>query len=122
MLGSNEAVVYNQRHTIAKMKFIEGDTSFKDDIRSDCDAGYGPALYLMGLYSQNVSPQRGSSEAIHYLQAATQSGHLPSRILLWRFSKLSLWQYLTAAVLAYVTALWMITISMRNSNDVRVLT
>jgi TPR repeat protein len=38
------------RFNIAKMKYLGGDASFQNDIRVDCDAGFGPALYLMGIY------------------------------------------------------------------------
>jgi TPR repeat protein len=39
------------RFNIAKMKYLVGDASLKDDIQVDCDAGFGPALYLMAANS-----------------------------------------------------------------------
>ena len=44
------------RFNIAKMKYLVGDASFKDDIQADCDAGFGPALYLMGIYRTTPVP------------------------------------------------------------------
>ena len=67
------------RFNIAKMKYIVGDASFKEDIQADCDAGFGPSLYLMGLFCRKK--QGGTDEAISYFRAGAQRGHLPSKIL-----------------------------------------
>jgi TPR repeat protein len=108
------------RFNIAKMKYFEGDASLKDDIQIDCDAGFGPALYLMAANSYRDRGQIFSSEAIRYFQAAAQSGHLPSKVLLWRHSKLGFWRRLATAIPVCSTALRFIAIKVRNSNDVRV--
>jgi hypothetical protein len=39
------------RFNIAKRKIFVGDAPAKDDIQADCDAGFGPALYLMAANS-----------------------------------------------------------------------
>jgi len=78
------------RFNIAKMKYLAGDASFQDDIRVDCDAGFGPALYLMGIYLKKSGDQTGASEAVSYFRAASEADHLPSKILLWRYSSLGL--------------------------------
>jgi hypothetical protein len=51
------------------MKYFVGDASLKEDIRADCDAGFGPALYLMGLYSRM---QCRKDEEISYFRAGAQ--------------------------------------------------
>jgi TPR repeat protein len=110
------------RFNIAKMKYLVGDASFVDDIRTDCDTGFGPALYLMGIYLNKRGRQIAASEAIPYFRAASHAGHLPSKILLWRFSRLGFWRRLATAIPAYSTAFRFIAISLRNRNDVRVWT
>jgi TPR repeat protein len=108
------------RFNIAKMKYFVGDASLKDDIQADCDAGFGPALYLMAANSYREGGQTGSSEAIRYSRAAAQSGHLPSKIWSWRLSKLGFWRRLATAIPVFLTGLRFIAIKVRNSNDVRV--
>jgi hypothetical protein len=49
------------RFNIAKMKYLAGDASFQDDIRVDCDAGFGPALYLIRIYLKRSGDQTGAS-------------------------------------------------------------
>jgi TPR repeat protein len=110
------------RFNIAKMKYLERDASFRDDIKADCDAGYGPALYLMAADLTRNGVETNKSEALGYFRAAAQSGHIPSKILSWRLSNLGLWRRLATVVPLSWTALRFVTISMRNLNDVRVVT
>lgn len=102
---------------IAKMKYLVGDASLKEDIRADCDAGFGPALYLMGQHSRKE--QGGTDEAISYFRAGAQRGHLPSKVLLWRLS--SFRRRVATAILVHLTALRWLAIALRNPTDVRVL-
>ena len=104
------------------MKYLGGDASFQDDIRVDCDAGFGPALYLMGIYLKKRGDHIGASEAVSYFRGASEAGHLPSKILLWRYSSLSLGRRIATAIPTYLTALRFIAIAFRNRNDVRVWT
>ena len=67
------------RFNIAKMKYLVGDDSIKDDIQADCDAGFGPALYLVAANSYKKRGQIGSGEAMRYFRAAAHSGHLYPR-------------------------------------------
>jgi len=108
------------RFNIAKMKYFVGDASLKDDIQADCDAGFGPALYLMAGNSYRKRGQIGSSEALRYFRAAAQSGHLISKIWLLRLSKPGFWGRLATAIPMCLTGLRFIAIRVRNSNDVRV--
>ena len=110
------------RFNIAKMKYLVGDASLKDDIRADCDAGFGPALYIMAANSYRTGGPIGSSEALGYFRAAAQSGHLPSKIWVWRLSELGFWRRLARAFPVFLTALRFVAIRVRNSNDVRVWT
>lgn len=109
------------RYNIAKMKCLVDDPSFAEDIRADCDAGYGPALYLVGVSSKKKGTQIGASEAIRYFQAGSQSGHLPSKMLLWRVSKLGFWRRLASAPAYLLLVFRSIKLASRNRNDVRVL-
>ncbi|WP_315731455.1 MULTISPECIES: hypothetical protein [unclassified Bradyrhizobium] len=106
------------RFNIAKMKYIVGDASFKEDIQADCDAGFGPSLYLMGLFCRKT--QGGANEAISYFRAGAQRGHLPSKILLWRSSGFRL--RVASAFPTYLAAVRWLAIALRNPTDVRVLT
>jgi uncharacterized protein len=111
------------RFNIAKIKYLEGDRSFVDDIQRDCAAGFGPALYLMAVYSKRkVGGDKGLREAIEYYRAAAQNGHLPSEFLVWRLSKLGLWQRLATAIPAHRTFMRVIAIRWRNIDDIRILT
>jgi TPR repeat protein len=104
------------RFNIAKMKFIVGDASFKEDVQADCDAGFGPSLYLVGLYCRKHG---GTNEAISYFRAGAQRGHLPSKILLWR--SFGFRRRVASAISAYVAAFRWAAIALRNPTDVRVL-
>ena len=103
---------------IAKMKFLVGDASLKEDIRADCDAGFGPSLYLMGLCSRR---QGRRDEAIGYFRAGAQSGHIPSKVLLWRSSSSFHRRIVTLIPVCRLEFRW-IAIALRNPTDVRVLT
>src|SRR5258708_2558455 len=37
---------------LAKAKILNNDETFSDEIRDDCDAGFGPALYVMGTVEE----------------------------------------------------------------------
>jgi TPR repeat protein len=108
------------RFNIAKMKYLEGDESLKDDIQADCDAGFGPALYLMAANSYRKGGQVGLIEAFGYFRAAAQSGHLLSKVWVWRLSNPRFWRRLMTAVPACLTVLRFVAIKVRNSRDVRV--
>ncbi len=109
------------RFNIAKMKYLEGDESLKDDIQADCNAGFGPALYLMAANSYRKGGQIGKSEALEYFRAAAQSGHIPSKIWVWRLSMLGFWGRFATAIPVYLMGFRFIAIKVRNYNDVRVL-
>lgn len=110
------------RFNIAKMKYLEGDASLRDDIKADCDAGYGPALYLMAADLARNGGEINKSEALRYFRAAAQSGHIPSKVLSWRLSELGFWRRFATVFPILWTALRFVAISMRNLNDVRVVT
>jgi TPR repeat protein len=107
------------RFNIAKMKYYERDASLRDYTKPDCDAGFGPALYLMGVYSTREGGEIGSSEAIKYFRAAAQSGHAMSEFLLWKESKAGFWRRLATAIPAYLALLRFAAIGVRNEKDVR---
>ncbi|MGV7217587.1 hypothetical protein [Bradyrhizobium sp. UFLA05-112] len=111
------------RFNIAKMKYAEGDASFIEEIRADCSAGFGPSLYLMGVYSLNrVGGQSGLASAVEYFGRAAQMGHLPSQYFVWKISKLGLRRRLTTAIPALRAALAVAAAAWRNESNERTLT
>ncbi|OAF19869.1 SEL1-like repeat protein [Bradyrhizobium neotropicale] len=111
------------RFNIAKIKYAEGDSSFIDDIRSDCAAGFGPSLYLMGVYFLNrVGEESGRKSAIEYFGAAAQNGHLPSQYFVWKLSRLGFRRRLATAIPAFRAALAVAVAAWHNQNDERTLT
>lgn len=101
---------------IAKMKYFVGDASLKEDIQADCDAGFGPSLYLLGLYSRK---QGRKDEAISYFRAGAQSGHIPSKIAVWRSFRFA--RRVVTIIPTHLTAFRWFSIALRNPTDVRVL-
>jgi hypothetical protein len=80
------------------------------------DAGFGPALYLMAANSQRKGRQMSKSEAIGYFRAAAQSGHIPSKIWVWRLSKLGFWRRLARVIPLLFTVVRFFAIGVRNYN------
>lgn len=101
---------------IAKMKYFVGDASLKEEIQADCEAGFGPSLYLMGQYYRK---QGWTDEAITYFRAGTQRGHLPSKVMLWRLSGFR--RRVATAIPAHIAAFRWAVIGHSNPTDVRVL-
>lgn len=111
------------RFNIAKMKYLLSDWTFAEEIRGDCDAGFGPALYLMGVYSkQKVGGDNGLREAIEYFLSAARHGHLPSEFQAWKLAKLGARRRLATLIPAYVTFIRMLIIRWRDIDDIRILT
>jgi TPR repeat protein len=110
------------RFNLAKIKILEMDNTYVDDIFRDCEAGYGPALYLMGLQIAKGFPDlKCRSEALKYYQKAANAGHLPSEFLVWRLSKLGAVRRLVTS-LAAIRVLWKIaSIRSQDVDDVRIL-
>jgi TPR repeat protein len=108
------------RFNIAKMKYLVRDSSLGEDLKADCDAGFGPALYLMAAHSYREGGKTGTSDAIRYFRAAAQGGHLESKIWLWRLSNRGFWRRLATAGPVFLIALRFIAIKLRDSNDVRI--
>jgi len=73
------------RFYLAKAKLLlNNDASYPDDLAEDCEAGFGPALYLMGAAAHRA---RNRSEALHYFALAAENGHLVSEFFVWRLSR-----------------------------------
>jgi TPR repeat protein len=110
------------RFNIAKIKYAEDDCSFVDDIRADCAAGFGPSLYLMGVYSlKKVGGEKGRASAIEFFNAGAENGHLPSEFAVWRLSKLGWWRRLATVIPAHGLFLRGFRIAYRNEGDIRIL-
>ena len=111
------------RFNIAKIKYLLGDQTFAEEIRADCEAGFGPSLYLMGVYSkQRVNGEKGLREAINYFRFAAREGHLPSEFQVWRIAKVGTWQRLATTIPAFLTFIRMVGIRWRDVDDIRILT
>jgi hypothetical protein len=108
------------RFNIAKMKYLVGDDSLKDDIRIDCEAGFGPALYLMAGNSYRKGSQTDLAEALSYFEAAARNGHLLSRIWAWRLSRRGFWHRVATSISLLPMIVQIIVVMMRNEKDVRV--
>jgi TPR repeat protein len=116
------------RFNLAKAKMLEGDRTFQEDILQDCNAGFGPALWLMGMYAlrrmyalRGAHRQEALEEALRYFRLATQSGHLPSEGKVWRLER-GLWSRISSFRYAARISFRMGSIKLRNKDDQRILT
>jgi hypothetical protein len=116
------------RFNLAKAKILGGDPTFQDDIREDCSADFGPALWLMGMYAlrrrralRGAARQEALDEALRYFRLGAETGHLPSEAKVWRYGW-SLWKrFWSFRYVAQLTAR-MVQVRFRNERDERVLT
>jgi len=116
------------RFNLAKAKILEVDRTFQDDILQDCNAGFGPALWLMGMfelrrmYALRGEPrQKALDEALKYFRSATQNGHLPSEAKVWRLER-GLWSRLWSSKYVARLTFRMVATKVRNEDDERILT
>jgi TPR repeat protein len=116
------------RFNLAKAKILEGDPSFQDDIREDCSAGFGPALWLMGISalrrmraSRGEPRQEALDEALRYLRLGAEKGHFPSEAAVWRYG-LSPWKRFWSLESVAQNILRWGRVWFRNERDERVLT
>ena len=111
------------RFNIAKIKYMENHDSFIEDLRDDCEAGYGPSLYLMAIYSlRKVAGDKGRESAIAFFNLAFKNGHLPSRFLSWKLSRLGVWRRLLTIVPVFLSFGRSVIIATRDAREVRILT
>lgn len=111
------------RFNLAKAKISVGNETFSKDIRQDCDAGFGPALYLMGAVEANgVFHDKDIDQAIHYFLRAAQSNHLVSEFFAWRLTTKNLAQWIRTSPRALLVFLKAFAIKLRSADDLRVLT
>lgn len=111
------------RFHIAKIKLLENDSSFAEEIRSDCAAGFGPSLYLMGAaLKNNLREGEDLSEAVRYFSDAADVGHLPSQILAWRLGERSRWKRFITIIPVLKASIRMVVVRAHDVNDIRALT
>ena len=110
------------RFNLAKALMMNRDRSFKDVIRQDCDAGFGPALYLMGVAeSKGLFYDRDVERAVQYFSAAARDRHLTSEYFAWRLTKKSIVCWLATLPYGLGLSLKVLAIYLRNPNDQRVI-
>jgi TPR repeat protein len=116
------------RFNLAKAKLLEGDPTFQNDIREDCSAGFGPALWLMGMHalrrmrvSRGKPRQEALDEALRYFRLGVENGHFPSIAPIWRYGWRP-WKRFWSLTYVVPLAFRWIRIKLRNENDERVLT
>ncbi len=108
------------RFNIAKIKLLDNDDSGLDELQEDCTRGFGPACYLMGVHAKQ---RKGDLErAIAYWRAGAESGHLPSKFLVWRLTPMPLWQRIATAIPAQKIFIHLLRLRWRDADDVRILT
>ena len=79
------------RFNLAKAKTLNGDETFAADIRQDCAAGFGPALYLMSAAEEHGPFRaRNRKRAVGYFSHAARNNRLISEWYAWRFARKSL--------------------------------
>jgi TPR repeat protein len=115
------------RFNLAKAKLLEGDPTFRDDIREDCNAGFGPALWLMGMHAlQRMRESRGEprqeslDEALRYFRLGAEKNHFPSIAATWRYGW-SPWKQFWSLTYVVPLAVRWVRIKLENENDERVL-
>ncbi|SRR6266540_5608757 len=73
---------------LAKVKILGGDTTFVNELIRDCEAGFGPALYLMGVAAERGLVNGASKDdALRYFRLAAERGHLIAKFFAKRLEK-----------------------------------
>jgi hypothetical protein len=111
------------RFYLAKAKILRRDASFVADLAHDCDAGYAPALYLMGAAAdRGLLPGDKHQTMIHYFSLAAQHGHLVASFFVWRETRKSMIDWLVTFPAAARLFFRIVAVKFRDSYDPRVLT
>lgn len=67
---------------LAKAMILNRDPAFGEVIRRDCEAGFGPALYLMGVVeARGTFHPKNVEQAICYFSLPARDHHLTSEFL-----------------------------------------
>lgn len=110
------------RLALARAMIINRDHSFNEVIRQDCEAGFGPALYLMGVVAlQGYFSERNVDQAVQYFSLAALDNHLPSKFYAWRNQRKSILEWLVTSPRFAGVALKVVFLSMRDPKDPRIL-
>jgi hypothetical protein len=101
---------------------INRDQSFEEVIHQDCNAGFGPALYLMGVAElQGIFHDRNIERAVQYFSAAAHNHHLTSECFAWRLQKKSILRWLVTLPYGIGLSFRIFALYLQNPNDPRIL-
>lgn len=110
------------RFNLGKAMIFSHDPSFADVLRGDCEAGFGPALYLMGaVEARGIFGTRNLDQAVRYFSLAARDNHLVSGFFAWRLQRKSLLQWIKTLPQAMHLSLKVIALEWRDPNDLRIL-
>jgi TPR repeat protein len=110
------------RFNLAKAMILNGDPSFSDVIRQDCDGGFGPALYLMGVTeARGTFHERNVDKALHFFSLGAKDHHLLSACFAWRLQRKSFIGWLTSLPYGIGLGLRVTVLNFRDPNDLRIL-
>lgn len=110
------------RFYLAKALIMNGDASFSSVIRQDCDSGFGPALYLMGVVAQQGRlGARDTEKAVQYFSLAARDNHLPSEVYAWRLESKSIWCWVVTFPYGFALSMRTIALYFKDPYDLRVL-
>jgi len=108
------------RFNLAKVLMMNRDQSFEEVIRQDCNAGFGPALYLMGVAEfKGIFHDRNIERAVEYFSAAAQDNHVTSEFFAWRLQKKSILRWLVTLPYGIGLSFRGFAICLRDPDDLR---
>jgi TPR repeat protein len=109
------------RFNLAKAMLLNRDPSFRNVISDDCAAGFGPALYLMGVSeAKGIFGNKNLDEAVRYFSLAARDGHITSEFFAWRLQRKSVVCWIRTMPYAVRLTLRYIPIYLADSTDLRV--
>ncbi|HEX5315130.1 MAG TPA: hypothetical protein VFX22_00655, partial [Candidatus Kapabacteria bacterium] len=110
------------RFNLGKAMIFADDASFADVLREDCEAGFGPALYLMGVAeARGKFGSKNVDQAIRYFSLAARDNHLLSEVFAWRLQKKSILQWVKTFPHGMRLMLKVAVLEWRDRNDLRIL-
>lgn len=110
------------RFNLGKAMIWARDPSFADVLREDCEAGFGPARYLMGIVeARGKFGSKNVDQAVCYFSLAAQDNHLLSEAFAWRLQRKSILQWIKTLPHGICLILKVAALELRDRNDLRIL-
>ena len=111
------------RFYLAKLKLLNQDPTFRNEIPDHYEPEFGPAFYLMGVArKRGILCEPNLDEAIRYFELGARDNHLVSKFFAWKLRNMSPLQRITTFPHAVCLSIKMVIIKFRNVNDMRILT